>query len=240
LTCCFNFCYRTGEKGRIQVSESTGKELEKAGKGHWIKERVDRVVAKGKGELRTYWLEPRKKGATAHIDDEDQNNNKARLRNMSIDSDDEEESPTEQSLSQFGQAITLCNAQQRLRSISLRSHVDSNYRKLIGKNTDVILKYLAQIVASRGGGTSDSVGGSKTLVNHDSEPTDLPPAYESVTDVIVLPGFQPLHFRSASASSLQSIRGEVRSLVSEIACLYNEALPYHNFEVRQYLYIFEL
>ena len=46
----------TGQASRIQVSESTAKELQAKGKEHWLVPREDVIVAKGKGELRTYWL----------------------------------------------------------------------------------------------------------------------------------------------------------------------------------------
>lgn len=46
----------TGERGRIQLSEETANLLKKAGKGHWIEPREDKVFAKGKGEMSTFWL----------------------------------------------------------------------------------------------------------------------------------------------------------------------------------------
>ncbi|KAL3922335.1 MAG: hypothetical protein SGARI_006473 [Bacillariaceae sp.] len=47
----------TGSPGRIQCTEATAELLQIAGKGDWIKEREELVVAKGKGELKTYWIE---------------------------------------------------------------------------------------------------------------------------------------------------------------------------------------
>src|SRR3569623_1170154 len=46
----------TGIKDRIQLSQETADLLVAGGKGHWLKERADKVNAKGKGELTTYWL----------------------------------------------------------------------------------------------------------------------------------------------------------------------------------------
>jgi hypothetical protein len=46
----------TGERNKTQVSQATAELLSKAGKSHWIERRQDTVVAKGKGELETYWL----------------------------------------------------------------------------------------------------------------------------------------------------------------------------------------
>lgn len=46
-----------GVKGRIQVSENTAECLRSAGKGHWLTPREDKIVAKGKGEMQTYWVQ---------------------------------------------------------------------------------------------------------------------------------------------------------------------------------------
>jgi class 3 adenylate cyclase len=47
-----------GALNRIQVSECTAKLIQQAGKGHWLEERSDKVDAKGKGEMQTYWCDP--------------------------------------------------------------------------------------------------------------------------------------------------------------------------------------
>lgn len=46
----------TGIKGRIQMSTTTANLLRKAGKGHWVVPREDRVLAKGIGLIQTSWL----------------------------------------------------------------------------------------------------------------------------------------------------------------------------------------
>lgn len=48
----------TGKAGRIQISQTTATLLKAAGRGSWFTEREDRIHAKGKGELTTYWLHP--------------------------------------------------------------------------------------------------------------------------------------------------------------------------------------
>ena len=45
-----------GRPGMIQVSGETAELLRRAGKRHWLTEREDKVVAKGKGEMQTYWV----------------------------------------------------------------------------------------------------------------------------------------------------------------------------------------
>lgn len=44
---------------KIQASETTAELLTDAGKGHWVTSREDVINAKGKGVLRTYWLQPK-------------------------------------------------------------------------------------------------------------------------------------------------------------------------------------
>jgi Adenylate and Guanylate cyclase catalytic domain len=46
----------TGVKDKIQISQETADLLIAAGKVHWLTQREDKVVAKGKGEVETYWV----------------------------------------------------------------------------------------------------------------------------------------------------------------------------------------
>ena len=52
-----------GSPNRIHVSESTAQLIKAAGKGSWITKRQDLVFAKGKGEMQTYWCEPKSSGS---------------------------------------------------------------------------------------------------------------------------------------------------------------------------------
>ncbi len=44
-------------RGRIHVSEATAECLRVSGKGHWLTAREDKIVAKGKGEMQTYFVQ---------------------------------------------------------------------------------------------------------------------------------------------------------------------------------------
>jgi Adenylate and Guanylate cyclase catalytic domain len=48
----------TGLPNRIQVSQQTADLITKFGKDKWLVPRENKVTAKGKGELQTYWLTP--------------------------------------------------------------------------------------------------------------------------------------------------------------------------------------
>lgn len=45
-----------GKPNKIQLSQETADLLTATGKGHWVSAREDKVYAKGKGELSTFWL----------------------------------------------------------------------------------------------------------------------------------------------------------------------------------------
>lgn len=52
-----------GAPNRIHMSEATATLIKAAGKGTWITMREDRIMAKGKGEMQTYWCEPKAAGS---------------------------------------------------------------------------------------------------------------------------------------------------------------------------------
>lgn len=45
-----------GTPGRIHVSQAVADELEKHGHGRWVEARADKIHAKGKGEMQTYFV----------------------------------------------------------------------------------------------------------------------------------------------------------------------------------------
>ena len=46
----------TSRPGKIQVSKETAEALNAVGKGAWLRLREDGIHAKGKGQMRTFWL----------------------------------------------------------------------------------------------------------------------------------------------------------------------------------------
>ncbi len=48
----------TGEKNRIQASDSTAALLQEAGLERWVNQRDTRVSVKGKGDMQTFWIDP--------------------------------------------------------------------------------------------------------------------------------------------------------------------------------------
>jgi class 3 adenylate cyclase len=53
-----------GEAGKIHVTQATADLLIAAGKGKWLEKRKELIAAKGKGEMQTFWVEPKLKNVT--------------------------------------------------------------------------------------------------------------------------------------------------------------------------------
>jgi hypothetical protein len=53
-----------GLESCIHASQETADILTSLGKGHWVHPREDKIHAKGKGELQTYWIKPNCIGQT--------------------------------------------------------------------------------------------------------------------------------------------------------------------------------
>jgi class 3 adenylate cyclase len=52
-----------GRPNCIHVSEATADQLILAGKKSWLSTRIDKITAKGKGEMQTYWVDDGRKSA---------------------------------------------------------------------------------------------------------------------------------------------------------------------------------
>lgn len=49
-----------GIPGRLHVSDTTAEALIRSGKESWVTKRPEKIEAKGKGILQTYWVTPNK------------------------------------------------------------------------------------------------------------------------------------------------------------------------------------
>jgi 3'5'-cyclic nucleotide phosphodiesterase len=116
----------TGKAGQIQISAITAERLIAAGKSHWINQRDDKVTAKGKGELQTYWLLP------------------IRGTNKSHEMDDT-------TATRSAGAISL--TQSDLASSS--NNAENNIDRLVKWNVDILLRILKDIAKKRSLSTHD-------------------------------------------------------------------------------------
>ncbi|CAJ1948357.1 unnamed protein product [Cylindrotheca closterium] len=203
----------TGKKGRIQVSQETADLLRNSGKSHWLRPREELVNAKGKGELKTFWLDPtRKRGQkNAHNKAYSSNNNSVVPKMVQpVVPPKSANVKASESKEQEPQAF------------------DEKSARLIDWNVDVLLHHLARVISCRSRSTSNG-----SLVNHAAEVPTLPAVIDDVSEIIPLPPFDPENSRfrrvRPEVSTLQQTRADLHGFVSAIALMYRD-VPFHNFE----------
>lgn len=203
-----------GKRDSIQVSEETAKHLVEAGKSYWIEQREDKINAKGKGELTTYWLT-----TTATANDSNSvggSSDNSRRGSTSHYGSGEEDDVTE--INKDGQKIT------------------GKLRRLVDWNVEVLLRVLREILVHR---KASQKSGSKP-----SQPSDLaislPPSracdtnmlVDEVKEVIELPNFDSrmLAEDPAEVEIDKVVIDQLYDFVTNIALLY-QTNPFHSFEV---------
>ena len=199
----------TGQRNRIHISQETATLLEEAGKGHWLQSRDDLVVAKGKGEMKTFWLVP-KDGATY--------SEKGGKSNA--------ESASKESVSkkQLGDSVKAAPA---VGGIPDPTVVSSKVMRLVDWNVDVLQRLLKLIIAKRSAKahskTSEAVISSmERRLGKDGMVLD------EVTEIVTLPKFDPTVTRNQmDPSKVQvppAVVAQLREYVKAIACTYRGKL----------------
>lgn len=177
--------------------------LTQANKGHWLTARAEKIQAKGKGELQTYWLEIglRKSPKDGESTDSDESSSFS----SSEEELDDERDPAVIVLDERSQRLVDWVVDQLgrlLKQILAR-------RRLLGiKSSDEVAKM--QVLDFSDGGTCiDEVKDVVNLNPFDPKAVN----FEAMADVIVLPS---------------NVISQLRDFVATIATLYLDN-PFHNF-----------
>jgi hypothetical protein len=187
-----------GKPRHIQVSQATADLLIEAGKEHWVTPREEKIVAKGKGELQTYWvsLTPNKKSSKASNESDDEEYASAK------DDDAEDDFP-------------IINAAAGKTSDRLGGIVEWN--------VDVLRKLLEQILAHRRA-TKHSLGtvagSSRSFTPEDSSRSFVPGTLASDSSRSFAPGSfasgSSRSFAAGSSPELLSPRPQQGSALIEV------------------------
>mmetsp|Transcript_13427 Transcript_13427/g.37784 ORF Transcript_13427/g.37784 Transcript_13427/m.37784 type:complete len:1181 (+) Transcript_13427:148-3690(+) len=201
----------TGISNQIHVSEETARLLTDGGKSSWLTPRKETVLAKGKGELTTYWLFQTnriKRGSTA---------------NTVATSDDS-----------IGSLESPLSGPKRKANVT--PFVCDRRARLIDWNVDLFAGMIRKIVARREAYTMNA-DQNKKLVSNLSEKsithTDSGMVMDEVVEIIELPAFDPRainlqedpHFIKLE----EDVMTQLRNYIFTISSTYNNN-PFHNFE----------
>ena len=202
-----------GQRNRIHISEDTARLLKIAGKSHWFKPREDKVVAKGKGELTTFWLLTKEYSSRAgsSVFESERNEEVDTIQQKDVNRDKTE-------------------YERRLppKTLTMEPAQSAKLRSLIGWNCDVLLRLLRQIVATRENApVSPEVGFLEKSIGNGSSVV-----LDEVEEFISLPKFSNSALMKMDPNKVELSREvvtQLREYVTAIASLYHEN-PFHNFE----------
>ena len=205
----------TGARGKVQLSQECANLLIAAGKSSWLIQREGFVVAKGKGQLRTYWL---KVGSESSIGSDP----------IQTESHDVTESPVEIS-------PVSCKVMESTKQIE--SHASSEIEGSAGHSDGPLDPETERLIKQ---GITKLLGLLKEILSHDRpEPeidvnADLPSRGMIILDEILEKIDQPIVGKPISDSKdvlLDVIViQELEAYLTAVASMYPSCNPFHNFE----------
>jgi hypothetical protein len=230
----------TGERYRIHVSQDTARKLKKGGKGHWVGARDGIVNVKGKGEMKTWWVQPRRCSELS----ESTNTDHAVIEQIP--------SPRE---SKFRRSPPSARRASKTAdnwgdmTVDIYEVDADKKARLVDWNVEILGALLSKVVIWRsiksqsGGGVlrrrrsdnSMNVDIALLMESLDSDEEDKPSGVLSeVSEIIYLPAYTEnstlLGSLSADASVLSDVvRAQLKHYISQIADLYHN-VPFHNLE----------
>ena len=249
----------TGETNLIHASKETADLLMAAGKFSWVTARDDVVVVKGKGEMNTFWLKPRRGSsrgssqaylmdnsscASSTIDSRPRHRilmpNRALLppkvpqKNQTTESisgcSTSSPLPNFQVDSKKWGNLSLDEALTAKATVSSQKKASQKRGRLVDWNVDLLLSFLSKVVANRDDPTA--IQRCRDFLDDDQFVTEKSPMILSeVTEVIILPDFDngKNMINQADVILPPEVREQLHDYVTRVASMYREN-PFHNLE----------
>jgi class 3 adenylate cyclase len=205
----------TGERDKIHISQEHAELLISAGKEHWIQQREDKVVAKGKGELVTYWLEP-----------------KVSRRQSSCGSSrsDDDDFISENTVQESSETLNADDSLEDADTGAVATRFSKKTLNLIQWNADMLANLLKVIIARRSdsGGHPSDRDKIQALEQESLSKHRCTNRMVEAEETIHLPGVStPSHEHSIELS--EAVTSQLLKFVHTIASMYPNN-PFHNFE----------
>jgi Adenylate and Guanylate cyclase catalytic domain len=206
-----------GVKNRIHISRETAELLKIGGKAHWIVPRSDPVEAKGKGLLHTFFLDIKKQSSGSQTSAKSANSSECDIVYTPHLQSDSNKAETGSSL----------------------DHLDPQLRRIVEWNSDILLRFLRQIVARRNavekyrmdGSTKQSLTSEYACDGGDSSGRHKT-VLDEAKEIIVLPEFNAKVVQNEEDPRGVVLPTEVvrqtKEFVAVVASLYHTDNPFHN------------
>ena len=204
-----------GKKNHIQISKETADLLDAAGKAFWLSPREDKIMAKGKGELQTFWL--RIRGGDP----------------QTLASANSIHSATGRTLDTNTESSDGSFSDSDLKTELLKASADQRLERLINWNVDVLVSLLKQIERSRRSAETVPDSSEKLALleaKMQSKQESSKTVIDEVVEVLALPQFKAGRQQDIEAVEISpEVLKQLREYVSTIAYMYNDN-TFHNFE----------
>jgi len=207
----------TGIKRKIQISQETAELIVAANHPNWVKPRNDIVVAKGKGEMQTYWLLPQRE-LTVSVDtstdrgSDDSENLDGMIWMKSPKNDDEPSINGDGALKPSVPAL------------------DDKIQRLVDYTSDILLQILKKIVVKRGAKAMPSPAMERQIAELEETIGKEGICLDEVEEIIELPSFDEAAYQAKDVEVSQEVVAQLVSFVKMVASMYHYFNPFHNFE----------
>ena len=206
----------TGLVGKIQVSQEIAELLYAAGKGRWLTQREDRVVAKGKGELTTYWLLYHSGEKSELTSDVDRSSDDVHSDDVSSYSDES--------------AMEVIEEDEEDAVLPQYAEVSAKTSRLIDWNKDLLAKLLKAVAARR---QALNEGAPVTKLDEGFTRNNDGTVLEEVQEIVALPAYDPhVMKREVDPKTIDlgdDVERELGNYIATIASMYRDN-PFHNFD----------
>jgi hypothetical protein len=246
----------TGQPRQIQCSQATGDLLVAFGKKSWLVPREDKIQAKGKGEMTTFWVKP-SNGKTPsvgsssvslpseseapsvgsavavedHDDDDDDDKSDAELDPPSLHRSSSYTSPRKDELSPHLQRMVDWNVEILL--VSLKSVVARREATNIATPSALsMIPGLGMLSNLRSNHKTNGEGPG--IVDDQEVDSGVSCPREEYAESIQLPRFNSNWYTRqvdpATVELPKTVLHQLKDYVTSIACAYKNDNPFHNFE----------
>jgi hypothetical protein len=201
-----------GIRDRIHLSQETAEILHAAGKSNWITRRTDTIVAKGKGEMQTYWLLTDEEVAAGAAVESNINKAAAPLPVV--------------------KALQPRLAKTTMNVLDPESSLPPRIKRLVDWNVDVLRRLLKQIVAKRNAEAKEKFDlNHPVMMKHEMNIGCDTYVLSEVAEIIRLPGYSNVKVDEDPTKLVlpSEVDDQLRLYVASIAAMYRDN-PFHNFE----------
>lgn len=212
-----------GIPNRIQVSQETAKLLRQSGKEHWVVPREDLVDVKGKGCMRTFWLQVFSNGGGSCASKSSEGQDVSEVMECSIN-------PVNGELKRG-----FSPANKSVRDLNV---VETPFKKLSPKelrlvdwNAEILVKMLREIEARRRSKGVSPCSANKLAKLESEYMNKSEMVLAEVREIIRLPNFEH-EKKMCDPSRIQidkDVIDQLRDYILSIASMYHSNNPFHNF-----------